>query len=1062
MQVSADAMSTSSNPVTVIEQQYGHHLPQWLVSPLTLLLLLIAVVTMLKPLAPMLRVCGSFLRRGIHRPDADERHLFKQRRIFARYVRSQLDMANSREDWREERFADLEAEVEMQGRVRVWKWTRFSPTRKAGARRERSLSAALERSDEEFIVLEGEPGSGKSVALRHLAYAVAARADSARPGVIPLYVNLRGFRPPSRPVASEHVRAYVLETLMAVNDRDVAAFLDQEYQKGLNQGRWLLLLDSFDEIPDVLSATDSNDTVREYAAAIYSFAYAMKQCRVVLASREFRGPNLPIPHFKVMPLRPRQQRALVRNSGIHPRSQDAVLAAVLADEADWSRLAANPMFLGMLCAFVADTGGLPDSAHAVFERYFAARLDADATRITTRFAVSVDQVRHTGELAAYVMAATGRLGLEPERTALIEAILTEEPGDQSLIERALDALEFTKLARVWQPDGSSERTFSFTHRRFQEYFATCHVLRTPDAVDPATLLFDGQWRETAVTMLQTQPANDLAMLLTEAGAWLETMLEEVRDAVLPGSFLWPAGLLHVLGILAAGIHDVPGERAEHVRTLAGQILRHAWAAGHGHDRAWAVEVVLAADSDTTQHLLTRALSHGSTRLQEAAYQSAGRLTELPASLQAGIRRALIALAIDGRLYTEREQARARIARLHPASPAARTFAVLRPVPAMGVTLSVLLPLACALAAPRIWAAALVTAAFGALCEAQNIALILHLRPRLPRWLRFLASRPYMPGRASAGLWAYAVRMIAALALVLMAQALAGQAPEGSGIPMIALFAPSLALMNGAHVIEHGCAGPIRAYMSGGVLGLRHSARPLRPRPRLRDLLRAVLAHMRTLIPHLHMGTPSAWRRSLSLPGARSALQAALMFTAMLMVAVCFQWFGSNGGALLLGYTLTGSLAILVIGLFVSGATQSVRSWRGVRARLRVLRAPRNPFSIEELQGALVAVCSEREMETTLKTIGALPVPPSPAAVRLLADVALLAERRPRTQDKVALHPEMRAWAMLHGAQVEHVTSLVSNEAADEITRLVEAVERQNTFRPCVRRPDACGALPQPR
>ena len=104
------------------------------------------------------------------------------------------------------------------------------------------------------MILEGEPGSGKSVALRHLADRLAREAERSRSttSLIPLYVNLKEFRPLQRPVDSQSVRDFVFESLTRANDRDVEQFLEDEFDRGMREGSWLLLLDSFDEIPDVL------------------------------------------------------------------------------------------------------------------------------------------------------------------------------------------------------------------------------------------------------------------------------------------------------------------------------------------------------------------------------------------------------------------------------------------------------------------------------------------------------------------------------------------------------------------------------------------------------------------------------------------------------------------------------------------------------------------------------------------------------------------------------------------------------------------------------------------
>ena len=80
---------------------------------------------------------------------------------FARYVVTRLEELASKEDWRDDRFAELEAEVEVEGRERVIGWLRFSPYRQVALRREKSLSRGLARTTDSLIILEGDPAVGE-------------------------------------------------------------------------------------------------------------------------------------------------------------------------------------------------------------------------------------------------------------------------------------------------------------------------------------------------------------------------------------------------------------------------------------------------------------------------------------------------------------------------------------------------------------------------------------------------------------------------------------------------------------------------------------------------------------------------------------------------------------------------------------------------------------------------------------------------------------------------------------------------------------------------------------
>ncbi|WP_422769287.1 NACHT domain-containing protein [Plantactinospora sp. WMMC1484] len=229
---------------------------------------IVAVASVLLSLAPAARLFVIVVRAvtGFVERRRDPRRV-RRRALFADHVESQLRRLDEREEWRDHRFARLEAEVEMEGRQqRIFPWLR---RRRHVLRREKSLSRALQRSDERLVLLQGEPGSGKSVALRNAARALAAKA-MRHPRLrsrIPLYVNLKEFRPTGDRLDAEVVRTFVLDQLNRANSRDVDQFLGDEFQTGMREGSWLFLFDSFDEIPDVLTAVEPDETVGRYADA---------------------------------------------------------------------------------------------------------------------------------------------------------------------------------------------------------------------------------------------------------------------------------------------------------------------------------------------------------------------------------------------------------------------------------------------------------------------------------------------------------------------------------------------------------------------------------------------------------------------------------------------------------------------------------------------------------------------------------------------------------------------------------------------------------------------------
>ena len=182
-----------------------------------------------------------------------------------------------------------------------------------------------------------------------------------------------------------------------------------------------------------------------------------------------------------------------------------------------------------------------------------------------------------------------RQGLNPTRETIRRTLAAQGISVENLSPK-LDALEYIKMARsTGSPTPAESRTFTFSHRRFQEYFATCVVLRESWRVSTAKLLTDGRWREAAVVLCQTQRPEQLAPILQEASSELErACLSRSEDN------FWLKGTQQVIGILQDGFAARPKLLPETIRGYSDQILGRAFDSGSPVDRKWALELAGAA------------------------------------------------------------------------------------------------------------------------------------------------------------------------------------------------------------------------------------------------------------------------------------------------------------------------------------------------------------------------------------------------------------------------------------------------------------------------------------
>jgi hypothetical protein len=677
--------------------------PQWLALAinysLLFLLLLLGFWAALVVIGQCIKIWAEQIR-PLYYDQALKKRL-RNRQRFANHIEQEIRQLNSREEWKDYRFTELEAEVEAEGkRLRLLPLPFFRSSRR-GLRREQSLSKALELSGERLIILAGDPGSGKSIALRHVAEKLALRSskDKNIKSIIPLYVNLKKLeRPAQVAINRELIESFVKQELNRINDRDIEQFLEEEFQVGVKEGTWLFLFDSFDELPEVLSSVEADTTIGDYAQAIDDFLNGFNQCRGIIASRQFRGPkHLGWPLFRILPLDSRRWE-LIRKAELDPPIEKELSGRLRVATQEIEEMTKNPMFLGILCENMRAGNDFPNNTHAVFESYLEARLARDATRLQKRFQLQPTDVRMAAERIAFCMSIDTELGLSPSRDKIQEAMERHHLVSSGDVGRYMNALEYLKLARSEQQavPGSPEH-FTFSHRRFQEYFATCIVLSDLTRISPRLLLTDGRWRETAVVILQTQAAEEFAPILAEASELVQEMTRKIPDLIadpyayinpktsgdVPSvlkPFAWPAGLQPLLSLLQDGLMGRMREFPADIQDNASRILLTASSRGSLADQKWSLEVAGITPQPVLLWLLRRAFASKSQWLKEVAYRQTARLGEIPEDIAAAIRKSLKYLFSEKRLNKEYYATLAHLSRLDQPSRFISSLRLLKLIP----------------------------------------------------------------------------------------------------------------------------------------------------------------------------------------------------------------------------------------------------------------------------------------------------------------------------------------------------------------------------------------------
>ncbi|MGK2887565.1 MAG: NACHT domain-containing protein [Rhodococcus sp. (in: high G+C Gram-positive bacteria)] len=567
----------------------------------------------------------------------------RRRRQFCKVVHADLAVLAKRENWNDQYFTDLEADVEVDGEYYPSLLHRLLRRRRHGLRRVPSIIEAIATNSERCLLVIGEPGSGKSVALRHLASELAEKGirSSALDAKVPLYVNLKELVVPvTHPVTAATIKEFVFENVRR-GDADTVAFVKEHWSEYKDRGNWFFLFDSFDEIPAVLHAPSGSAVIREYAEAVRQFLESQSDCRAVLASREFKGPDeLPWHRLRILPLSSVRQNELITNSFLNEEKRELAHSHITVTD---SSFYSNPMFLTLLCRYVRDLGTVPGGELDLLSGHIDRLASRDDDYLQRRYRIGSKELVTAATRLSVLFAEKASLGLAPTRDELAAA-----GGETLFADHGLDlvlaALVDVKIGRSDVEEARpGDRRFTFSHRRYQETLFAKYLAEHQGHIDAETLLTAGRWREYAVTLLQTATTDRIQALLTSAEHLVRqygTRARKVRvPSISPGIhvYLWNPAEVHMLQLLQEGLgrrkQSVPRELSASIADL----LTPRWADGDIIDRCKVIELGGLLPDPILGEFISSAAANGPTSLREIAYKQSIFLITVPDSVAAFIR-----------------------------------------------------------------------------------------------------------------------------------------------------------------------------------------------------------------------------------------------------------------------------------------------------------------------------------------------------------------------------------------------------------------------------------------
>jgi hypothetical protein len=596
----------------------------------------------------------------------------RQRRQFCRVLNSDLATLAKTENWNDIYFTDLEAEIEAEGKYYTSTLRRLLRRPSQGLRRAPSLIEALTSSAEQVLLVVGEPGSGKSVALRHLAHQMAQRGTlSSDPrALVPLYLNLKELTPgPKEGHTADSIKQFVLDNIRR-GDAETAAYVREHWDDYRSRGVWFFLFDSFDEIPAVLHAPTGSAVIREHAEALRMFLAGMSACRGILASREFKGPDsLPWQKLRILPLSEARQERLVSNSFLKPEQQKLVREHLVSS--DGNLLRSNPLFLTLLCRYIREEGSPPTNDHDLLKGHIIRLAHRDVDFLQRTYHLRPEDLLAGAERLAVIFAESPTLSLAPTQDEIIAALDAQESTSQQLHD-LVAALVDVKIGRSdVRESRPGDLRFTFAHRRYQETLFVGYLAAHPQHLAPHDLLTNLRWREYTVTLLQTADSSVLDPLLAEAAQVLDDAARRQSSVpIVPelggglSYYLWDNDpLIRLLSLLQEGLTRRKRADWRLVSEAAARLLMPRWEGGDLYDRRRVLDMGGLLPAEILAACIAYAVDIRAPSLQAIAFKKVELLQEVPESLSAWVRDRLSKALLSAKRRSEERRLAALAARL---------------------------------------------------------------------------------------------------------------------------------------------------------------------------------------------------------------------------------------------------------------------------------------------------------------------------------------------------------------------------------------------------------------
>jgi hypothetical protein len=378
----------------------------------------------------------------------------------------------------------------------------------------RNILRELLRSREPLILL-GDPGTGKTVTLRHVTRLLSARERERVFPIIPIFVHLGGFN-----CGPSVDAAQVLEYLKDVTPGEIAPYLEALDRAG----RLVVVFDGMDEMSRA-HYTAHTEALSIFASEHRGHTQTLFSCRITDFSPRFQHRRLVLlPFDKSQTLKYLYQFFAARSVQIEGKlwAMKRIARHLLSGEFPLD--ASNPFVLWLLCAYVMERGSWPASRSGLLQ-FYTEKVYQEKERTSPGQLPSMAECFHLWALIAYQITVQDR-GTDIPVHALPQLV---DPSEPSLDARILAGKKCGILLLL---EREGEQVIRFENHRLQEYFTARYLHDALPELRWLEKLDAPRWQETVFYFIQLSTDPTAIEALRDS---IRELIDEHKSWSPPGS-----------------------------------------------------------------------------------------------------------------------------------------------------------------------------------------------------------------------------------------------------------------------------------------------------------------------------------------------------------------------------------------------------------------------------------------------------------------------------------------------------------------------------------------------